>query len=131
MPLCLKANYLCQSSADEIDTSSLMEESDTEPFRLSCFNVSDVACTIGTTSETLAMDNFGSDWTKFSFSQFTKNSSLTGTASINFNVKLPAASGYYALLMIYYKQADSSKTAYLTIPEPTANKLKIFNNGDS
>jgi hypothetical protein len=130
-PLCLKANYLCQSSADTINISDLLDEDYTEPFRLSCFNVSDVACTIGTTSEKLTMDNFGSDWTKFSFNQFTKNSSSTDTASIDFNIKLPATTGYYALLMIYYKQADSSKTAYLTIPEPIGTGLKIFNNNDS
>ncbi len=77
------------------------------------------------------MDNFGSDWTKFSFSQFTKNAGMTGQASISFNVKLPATTGYYALLMIYYKQADSSKTAYLSIPEPASKTLMIFNNDDS
>lgn len=124
-PIAIKANYLCQSSADTINVADLLDEDAGEPFRLSLFEIDEVKCTIGSYSEAIPMNNFGNKWTKFSFSQFTKNLSETGNAAINLNVKTPG-SGYFAMLMIYYVQADASKYAYLTLEDSTKS-LSVYN----
>lgn len=134
-PLAIKANYLCQTSADTIDIKALLasykeEDSTTEPelFRLSCADIDEVKCSIGEITEELTMNNFGNNWTKFSFNQFLNNTSTSKAASINFNVKLPNDTNYYALMMIYYVQTTTTDNAYISLPDTETNKLCLFNN---
>ena len=138
-PLAIKANYLCQTSADTINVEALLasykEEDSTvepEPFKLSCADIDEVKCSItvgeDTVTEDLTMNNFGNNWTKFSFTQFLNNTSTDETASINFNVKLPNTTDYYALMMVYYTQTNAEKTAYMSLPTKETNKLCLFNN---
>lgn len=127
-PLSIKSNYLCQTSADEIDAESILakyrEDSaiDVEPLRLSCASVNEVKCSFGDKSASLTLGNFGDKWTKFSFSE----ESAGGIGEVNLNVKLPFMTGYYALLMVYYMQA-ADKQAYLTTDD-SSNGISIFNN---
>lgn len=136
-PLAIKANYLCQTSADTINVKVLLESykeedsaTEPEPFRLSCADIDEVKCSVEEITEELTMNNFGNNWTKFSFAQFLNNTSTSETASINFNVKLPNTTDYYALMMIYYVQTNVSDKAYISLPTTETNKLGLFNNTD-
>lgn len=130
-PLSVKANVLCQTALSTIDTASFENITNfaIEPFAQKDIKINYPSTAEGNAEEkeVLPLNNFGTNWTKFSFGAY--NQYKYGDDSKNFvplNIKVD--SQQFGLLMIYYRQANSENTAYLTVD---AGNLVVYNKKDT
>lgn len=125
--LSFKTNYICQTTAYDVDVSKDSEGTTLDPaFSLETFEKQDIEVAVGGATELLPLNNFGATWTKFNFLQFDATKTKSPTPTINLFVKLQTAQ-HYGLLMFYYKPIDKDHAAYLTL-EADTSPLVIFNN---